>query len=277
MGIGNLIGFGGNAKPSGGGNLFGLGASPKSSGTGKPSRVIRNVDFQGARGQKLRDEARKIGTVRALKITKENGERKVESVVFKRTGPNKTEDLVADSYYSGQTTSSRRDNINEKGGFQSQKNRNVFWKISGPKSNIEKRNNIANFLDSKGPTREEVAAKLKQQESSSRRNILGIQIDREKEDVAMQLSSRREGKKSIDMRSGDRKVGAEDINVRRAEYSVTAQAGNGGLNKASKPGFANEIENVEDKQGTVADLSKHKAKDINEPNDTPMFRLGADK
>ena len=273
------MGFG--AKPSGGGNLFGLGASPKSSGTGKPSRVIRNVDFQGVRGQKFRDEARKIGTVRALKITKENGKRKVESVVFKRTGSNKTEDLVADSYYSGQTISSRKNNINKKGGFQSQKNRNVFWKISGSKSNIEKRSNIANFLDSKGPTREEVAAKLKQQESFSRRNILGIQMDREKEDMAMQLSSRRKKreKHAIDMRNVDNtKINAANIGVKGIQSMVSAQAGKGSLDNPAHTGFANKIESPEDEQAGVAvDLNKYKAKDINKPNDMPMFRPGADK
>ena len=273
------MGFG--SKPVGGGSLFGLGGGAKFSGGSKPSGVIRKAPLQGTRGQKFRDEARKIGTVRVFKITKEkSGKRNVESVVYKRTGPNKTEDLVADSYYSGQKVSSRERNIREKGGFQSQKDRNVFYKIGGSKLNIEKRKDIEKIFNPKGPTREEVAAKLKQQEGFSGRNILGIQLDRGKEDdMASQLSNRREkgAKNAVDMRSGDRKVGAVDINVKRSEYSVSAQAGNVGLNKASKSGFANKIENAEDKQGNVADLSKHEAKDINEPNNTPMFIPNADK
>ena len=276
MGIGNLMGFG--PKPSGGGNVLGLGGSPSGQA---PNGKIRKVDFEGTRGQKFRDEARKIGTVRVHKITKENGKRKVESMVFKRTGPNKVEDLIKDSMTIGKTVSSRKYNIYKKGGFQSQKDREVFYKIGGSQANIKKRKKIANFRDPKGPTREEVAVKLKQQERFSRRNILGIQLDREKEkkDMASQLSHRREkgAKNAVDMRSGDRKVGAGDINVKRSEYSVSAQTGNGGLNKASKSGFANKIENAEDKQGNVADLSKHEAKDINKPNNTPMFIPSADK
>ena len=125
-----------------------------------------------------------------------------------------------------------------------------------------------------------MAAKIKQQEGLSRMHVLETQWGRKKEeeDMASRLKKRRgKEKEAVDMRSGDKKVGATDIGVARSEYSVTAQAGNGGLNKASKPSFANKIENAEDKQGTVADLSNHKAKDINEFNDTPMFIPSADK
>ncbi len=281
MGIGNLMGFG--SKPVGGGSLFGLGGGAKFSGGSKPSGVIRKAPLQGTRGQKFRDEARKIGTVRVFKITKEkSGKRNVESVVYKRTGPNKTEDLVADSYYSGQKVSSRERNIREKGGFQSQKDRNVFYKIGGSKLNIGKRRDIEKIFNSKGPTREEVAAELKKQEGFSRRNILGIQLDREKEDdMASRLSGYRKkgAKRSVDMRNlkDNTKINYTNIGVHGIQSTVSAQADKGSLDNSAQTGFANKIEHAEDKQGTAADLSGDKAKGINEPNDTPMFRPGADK
>ena len=272
MGIGNLMGFG--SKPSSGGNSLGLGGG---AGSQPPKKIIRNLDFEGIRGQKFRDEARRIGTVRVHKITTENGKRKVESVVFKRTGPNKTEDLIKDSMTIGKTVSSRKYNIYKKGGFQSQKDREVFYKIGGTQANIKKRKKIADFRDPKGLTKTEVAADLKKQARLSRIHVLETQRDREqKEGVANQLKNRRN--KSTDYRNEDNtKVTAANINIKGMQSSVSAQAGNDGLGENFKSGFASKIENAEDKQGNVADLSKHKAKDINESNDTPMFRPGADK
>ncbi|MEA1962999.1 MAG: hypothetical protein U9M94_02040 [Patescibacteria group bacterium] len=277
MGIGNLMGFGG-PKPSGRENILGLGGS----GSKPQKRVLRNVDKQGVRGQQLRDEARKIGVVRVHKITKENGGKKTESVVYKRTGTNKTEELIEDSFYSGQTDSSRKDNIKKKGGFQSQKNRNVFYKIGGSKLNIERRGKIADIFDPKGPTKEEIAVDSERRERFARKNILETQWSREKNKDKMSgnLSGRREkgAKRAVDFRNTDNtKITADNIGVNSIQSAVSAQSGKEGLNRSSKPGFANKIENPENKHGNVADLSGNKAKDINEDSGTPMFRAGADK
>ena len=273
MGIGNLIGFNGGAKPSGGGNLFGLGGS----GSQASKKVIRNVDWKNS---KLKEKARNFGIVKVNRVEKINGKNVVTREVIEKSN---IVDFLKKGVKSGQPISSYKYNFDKKHTMIDQKSGGKVKYIFSRDSALDRKKSdkIRDIYDKDGPTKQKMAAKLQNEERTRKRNILTTQFNREDEERGMsdQLRDRRkkEVKESIDIRIGNRKVGAKDIGVERSEYSVAAQAGNGGLNKVSKSGFANKIENPEDKQGNVADLSGDKAKGINEANDTPMFRPSADK
>ena len=273
MGIGNLMGFG--SKPSGGGSLLGLGGSSSSKA---PKKIIRNIDWKN---NDLKRKAKDVGNIiRTHRVEKIDGKNVVTREIIKKSN---IVDFLRKGVKSGQTVSSYKYNFDKKHTMVDQKSGGKVKYIFSRDSTLDRKKSdkIRDIYDKDGSTKQEIEFAEKKEARLSRMHVLETQWDREKEkkDMASQLSHRREkgAKNAVDMRSGDRKVGAGDINVKRSEYSVSAQAGNGGLNKASKPGFANKIENAEDKQGTVVDLSKHEAKDINEPNNTPMFIPSADK
>lgn len=265
------MGFGGS-KPSGGGNLFGLGGS----GSQAPKKVIRNIDWKNS---KLKEKARNFGIVKVNRVEKVNGKNVVTREVIKKSN---IVDFLKKGVKSGQTVSSYKYNFDKKHTMLDQKSGGKVKYIFSRDSALDRKKSdkIRDIYDKDGPTKDEIAAEFKKQERFAKKNVLETQWSREKDEMAGQLSNRRKrgAKKSIDMRSGDRKVGAEDIGARREEYNVTALGGKiSSSNRGGARGFANKIKNPEDKQGNAAGLSGDKAKGINEANDTPMFRPGADK
>ncbi|MCK5319842.1 hypothetical protein KAJ61_00450 [Candidatus Parcubacteria bacterium] len=275
MGIGNLMGFG-NPKLSAGGSLLGLGGS---SGSKAPKKIIRNIDWKN---NDLKRKAKDVGNViRTHRVEKINGKNVVTREIIKKSN---IVEFLKRGVKSGQTVSSYKYNFDKNRTMVDQKSGGKVKYIFSRDSALDRKKSdkIRDIYDKDGPTKQEMEFSDKKQARLSRIHVLETQRSREQEEgIASQLINRRkkEVKKSTDIRNIDNtKINAANIGAKGTQSTVSAQADKGSLDNSAQTGFANKIEHAEDKQGTAADLSKNKAKGIvNKPNDTPMFRPGADK
>lgn len=276
-GGGNLFGFS-KTKPTGGGNLFGFGG--KNSSSKDSLKIMQTTHFTpgGSDYRALRERVKKIGTVNAL-VKGPDGK-----MVHEKIKDKELFEQIKRAVKSGTSDAKwQRDVLKNKGftAVDAKGNRKTYI-VAGSKQEIDRRKALGRVFMPDGPSREEVAVDLARQEKSQKRNILFTQIDREKDDMAAQLQSKRFGgmKKSIDIRNADNtKINAANIGAQIAQASVSALAGKNSMagKNPAQSGFAGTVaknENEKSPGSIVSPGSHEQAKGI---SGDPEFRIGINR